>query len=196
MKIGIFGGSFNPPHKMHKNIALNLIEKNYVDMVIYVPTGDLYQKDGLIDSSHRYNMLKLMTLDNDKLLVSDYEIRNTPVQTYQTLNYFRDMYNNDEIYFICGSDNLKEFSTWRNYRYILQNYKVLVIKRGSECIDDILFNYREFEKNIDVVDVLMSNTCSTIIRNLVMNLKNKNILLKDLDECVLQYIDKEGLYIN
>ena len=40
MKIGIFGGSFNPPHVMHKNIALNLIKNKYLDKVIYVPTGD------------------------------------------------------------------------------------------------------------------------------------------------------------
>ena len=44
MKIGIFGGSFNPPHNMHENIALNLIANGYVDKVIYVPTGDNYNK--------------------------------------------------------------------------------------------------------------------------------------------------------
>ena len=45
MKIGIFGGSFNPPHNMHKNIALELIEHGYLDKVIYVPTGDSYEKN-------------------------------------------------------------------------------------------------------------------------------------------------------
>ena len=40
MKIGIFGGSFNHPHNMHKNISLELIQKGYLDSAIYVPTGD------------------------------------------------------------------------------------------------------------------------------------------------------------
>ncbi len=48
MKIGIFGGCFNPPHNMHKDIGLNLIKKKYLDRVIYVPTGDQYQKEELI----------------------------------------------------------------------------------------------------------------------------------------------------
>ena len=44
MRIGIFGGSFNPPHKKHKNIAIELIQKNYIDKIIYVPTGNKYNK--------------------------------------------------------------------------------------------------------------------------------------------------------
>ena len=47
MRIGIFGGSFNPPHMMHKNIALELLKMDYLDKVIYVPTGGLYNKVGL-----------------------------------------------------------------------------------------------------------------------------------------------------
>ena len=48
MKIGIFGGSFNPPHKMHKSIAKELIKKKYVDLVIIVPTGIKYHYKNLI----------------------------------------------------------------------------------------------------------------------------------------------------
>ena len=44
MKIGIFGGSFNPPHNMHKNISIELLEKGYLDKIFYVPTGDSYNK--------------------------------------------------------------------------------------------------------------------------------------------------------
>ena len=100
MKIGIFGGCFNPPHKMHKSIALELIMNHYLDKVIYVPTGNKYNKTSLIDAKHRYNMLKLMTDDNTTLDVSDYELKNTLTYTYQTLDYFKDKYKKDEIYFI------------------------------------------------------------------------------------------------
>ena len=58
MKIGIFGGSFNPPHNMHLGIALELIKDKYLDKVIYVPTGDNYNKIGLISFKDRLNMLK------------------------------------------------------------------------------------------------------------------------------------------
>ena len=56
MKIGIFGGSFNPPHKKHENIAHSLIEENYVDKVIFVPVGEFYQKKDLASFKDRLAM--------------------------------------------------------------------------------------------------------------------------------------------
>ena len=61
MKIGIFGGSFNPPHNAHKKIALELIKKHYVDKVIFVPTGSKYEyKNNLLSNEIRLTMLELM----------------------------------------------------------------------------------------------------------------------------------------
>ena len=62
MRIGIFGGSFNPPHKMHVNIANYMINKQYVDKVIFVPTGSKYAyKNNLVLEEHRYNMVEILT---------------------------------------------------------------------------------------------------------------------------------------
>ena len=57
MKVGIFGGSFNPPHKMHKRIGLELIKKGYVDKIIYVPVQDNYNKKDLLPFKDRYNKI-------------------------------------------------------------------------------------------------------------------------------------------
>ena len=129
MKIGIFGGSFNPPHKMHKTIALELIKKHYVDKVIFVPTGSKYKyKNNLLSDEVRLEMLKLMCNDNNNLEVSDYELKDYVVYTYETLNYFKNKYKDDEIYFICGSDNLSYIDMWKKGKDILSNNKILVIK--------------------------------------------------------------------
>ena len=188
MKIGIFGGSFNPPHNMHKNMALNLIKNDYLDKVVYVPTGNRYNKKDLIDCKHRYNMLKLMIEKYKDLELSDYELKNTLTYTYQTLNYFKSIYPNDEIYFICGSDNLKEIKTWKNYKYILENYKILVIKRNNDNLDDILMDINS--QNIVVADIELNNISSTYIRNLNNNLE----INKYLDSKVLKYIKENRLY--
>ena len=147
MKIGIFGGSFNPPHNMHKNIALKLINKGYLDKVIFVPTGDKYNKDGLLNQKDRYNMVKLMIEGCDNLEVSDYEF-NKLTYTYETLDYFKNIYKDDDIYFICGSDNLKQITLWRKYDYILRNYKMIVIRRNNDDIDKIINNLLIYYKNI------------------------------------------------
>ena len=69
--LAIFGGSFNPPHKIHKEIGMYLVNSKYLDKVIYVPTGDKYEKKDLISSNNRIDMLKIMIKNNNYLEVSD-----------------------------------------------------------------------------------------------------------------------------
>lgn len=184
MKIGIFGGTFNPPHKMHLKIALLLIEKNYVDKVIFVPTGNKYDRKDLNNEIDRLNMVNLMIKDYKSLESSDYELGKERVYTYQTLNHFKKLYKNDEIYFICGVDNINDFKTWKNYEYILNNFKVLVIPRNNEKI-----NIKS--SNIILTDVKADNLSSTYIRNNIKSIKNIDDLI---DKKVLDYIKERNLY--
>lgn len=183
MKIGVFGGSFNPPHLMHLNIAKDLLRLKYLDKVIFVPTGNKYSKDDLIDIKYRIEMLKIMTISYDDMIVSDYENQDRVVYTYETLDYFKKKYLGSEIYFILGADNLKQISNWKNSEYILSNYKLIVINRGDDKI--------EVKDNVVVTDILNNDISSTFIRN---NIDNDDIIKKYLDKNVLEYIRKEKLY--
>lgn len=193
MKIGIFGGSFNPPHKMHKTIALTLIKKHYVDKVIFVPTSSKYKyKNNLLSDKVRFEMLKLMCRDNNNLEVSDYELKEHVVYTYETLNYFKNKYKDDEIYFICGTDNLSYIDKWKNGEDILSNNKLLVIKRNTDDINTLLDKYKDYEDNIIVTDIKENEISSTKIREMIYN--NKGV--EDyLDNKVLDYIVRNSLYI-
>ena len=183
MRIGVFGGSFNPPHLMHLNIAKDLLRLKYLDKVIFVPTGNKYSKDDLIDIKYRIEMLKIMIISYDDMIVSDYENQDRVVYTYETLDYFKKKYLGSEIYFILGTDNLKQISNWKNSEYILSNYKLLVINRGDDKI--------EVKDNVVVTDILNNDISSTFIRN---NIDNNDIIKKYLDKNVLEYIRKEKLY--
>lgn len=183
MKIGIFGGSFNPPHHMHKDIAVNLIHEGYLDQVIYVPTGNCYKKEGLIDAEDRYQMLKLMTSDYPNLVVSDVEMQEELMYTYETLDYFRELLPHDSIYFICGSDNLDQITTWKNYQYILNQYKLLVVKRETDKINT---KY----KNVILANIPISNISSTKIREELKRHEHVN----HIDYKVKEYIKKNKLY--
>lgn len=183
MRIGVFGGSFNPPHLMHLNIAKDLLRLKYLDKVIFVPTGNKYSKDDLIDIKYRIEMLKIMIIRYDDMIVSDYENQDRVVYTYETLDYFKKKYLGSEIYFILGADNLKQISNWKNSEYILSNYKLLVINRGDDKI--------EVKDNVVVMDILSNDISSTFIRS---NIDNDDIIKKYLDKNVLEYIRKEKLY--
>lgn len=191
MKIGIFGGSFNPPHKIHQKIANYLVKNNYLDKVIFVPTGSNYEKPYLASEQDRYNMLKLMIGNVSYLDISTYEFGKL-THTYQTLDHFKKHYKDDEIYFICGSDNLKEIKTWKRYQYILSNYKLIVIRRNGESITDILSELKSYQDNIIVIDDIKSSLSSTSIRKRFKDDKN---LVKDrnIDSKVFEYI-KNNLY--
>lgn len=191
MKIGIFGGSFNPPHKIHQKIANYLVKNNYLDKVIFVPTGSNYEKPYLASEQDRYNMLKLMIGNVSYLDISTYEFGKL-THTYQTLDYFKKHYKDDKIYFICGSDNLKEIRTWKRYQYVLSNYKLLVIRRNGESITDILSELKSYQDNIIVIDDIKSSLSSTSIRK---RFKDDKKLVKDenIDSKVFEYI-KNNLY--
>ena len=190
MKIGIFGGSFNPPHNMHRDIALELIDNNCLDKVIFVPTGDSYVKNGLISFNDRYNMVKLMIKDIDLFLVSDIGNNLEYQYTYQVLDYFKDIYLNDEIYFICGSDNLIEFDSWKKYQYILENYKLLVIRRNNDDIDNIVLKYYKYIDRIIITNIESNMLSSSYIRDNI-----DNDISKYLDRDVYEYVRKNNLYL-
>ncbi len=194
MKIGIFGGSFNPPHKMHMEIAKELLNKHYVDKIIFVPTGSKYEyKHNLVEDKYRLEMLNILTNKDDRIIVSDYELKDYVVYTCKTLEYFKKIYNNDEIYFICGTDNLSYIDKWKKGLDILNNYKIIVIKRNSNEICELLNKYQQYINNIIVASIPLNDMSSTNIRLLI---KQNNIieLYKYLDKDIINYIYRNKLY--
>ena len=192
MKIGVFGGSFNPPHKMHLNIGLELVNKQYVDKVIYVPTGSKYKyKNNLLPDKNRLEMLEILTNKYKNLSVDDYELKDEVVYTCETLAYFKELYPNDEIYFICGADNLSYIDKWKNGEDILNNYKIIAMKRKGEDIEELLKKFVAYQNNIIVADVEQQDISSTDIRE---KLKNNENVLDVLDKDVYEYIRTNKLY--
>ena len=192
MKLGIFGGSFNPPHNMHTDIANYMINQQYVDKVVFVPTGSKYAyKNNLIEEEHRLNMLEILSNKNENILVSDYELKSEVVYTIDTLRYFKELYPNDEIYFICGLDNFSYIDKWKNGEEILSNYKIIVINRDGNDLDELLVKYNDYKDNIIVSNMEMKDISSTYIRD---NIKEIDKVKEFIDEDVLRYIYERELY--
>ena len=193
MKIGIYGGSFNPPHKMHLMMGVKLIDNKFLDKVIYVPTGTKYPKPGLASNSDRYKMIKRMIEDYPSLEVSDYELKQELVYTYQTLTYFKEKYPDDEIYFILGSDLLEQITTWKNYTYILENFRILVTLRDEDKREELSKLEIPYPKNIIYTDLLLEPISSTKIREAI-SIGSDKFLEENLDKRVKEYIIENNLY--
>lgn len=188
-KIGFFGGCFNPPTKVHINLANALIKLGLVDKVIFVPVGDYYNKQNLVSANHRYNMLKLLCNNNKFLDVENIaSIHSNILYATDTFKKIYDKYNElAQIYFIMGSDNFKKMPTWKDYNRIITQYKFIVIQRfeDEEQIkkDNVLYYTPEQIQNMN----------STQIREMIKQHQNVEEFL-EMQE--LQYIKRNKLYIN
>ena len=134
-KIGFFGGCFNPPSNIHIELAKKVLQENNLDSVIFVPVGDFYQKEELLDFENRVNMLRLSIGKEEKLGIEDYEGK-VKKKLYATdiFEALSEKYKNDDIYYIMGSDNFEKMPNWKNYEEIKDKYKYIVVKRDEQDI--------------------------------------------------------------
>ena len=186
MKIGIYVGSFNPPHKGHIKIANHLIN-NYLDKIIIIPTCNYWNKNDLIDTKDRINMLKYY--EKESIIIDDEN--NNIEYTYQILNILSKKYNQDELYLVIGADNIISFDKWKNYEEILK-YNLIILNRSNIDIIKYLNNLNKKDKYIIVNDLPNIDISSTMIRNKIKN--KEDDLIKYIDTDVYEYIKSKGLY--
>ena len=138
MKIALFGGAFDPIHYGHMSLAESAYEKFKLDRVIFVPSGKPPHKcPASAHKIHRLEMVKLAIRDNPHFTVSDYELKKSGKSyTYQTIEYFKQKYPGDELFFLMGIDLFLTFNTWEKSRQLLDMCKFLVgIRPGVNVTD-------------------------------------------------------------
>ena len=194
--IGIFGGSFNPPLNSHLILVEEVLKsKLNIDKIIFVPVSTKYNKLNLVDNIHRYNMLKLLCKNNPKLEVSKIELEaKRQLYTIETLNILQNKYTNANLYFILGTDNLKELSSWKDPEEILQKYKIIVLGRNEDSAydiiekDELLKKYKDSFINLNNKRISLS---STFVRN---ELKDNKDISKYVPKDIKKYIKENNLY--
>lgn len=171
---GILGGTFDPFHNGHMNIAYESLYKFKLDEVIFMPAGNPPHKtDKIITSSEiRYNMIKKSIAGEEKFKVSHYEIDKKGYSyTYETLQYINSKDKNAELYFITGVDCLMYIDQWKYPDKILKYSKFIVFNRPGYDIIDIMKKKYEVEKKykheIMFVDIPLLDISSTQIRKKV-----------------------------
>lgn len=195
--IVIFGGSFNPPLNSHFSIAQQVLNQfEEVEKIVFIPVNKQYPKDGLLDNEHRYNMLKLVANKNRNFIVSDIDMHgDKSLHTIETLEEMQKPFPDKEMWFLIGSDNLKELYTWNRPEELVSKYKILVMERENDKMEGIIENdellYKHKENFIKVNEEIRSNYSSTYVRAQIKDGKSVRYLLPDE---VYEYILENKLY--
>lgn len=197
MKIGLFGGTFDPIHIGHMILMENVINNLDLDKIYVLPNSNpphkLENKKTALNL--RLKMLNETIKDNPKLEINDYDYRDNEIHyTFNTINYFKKSYPNDEFFFIMGEDSFLDIEKWKNYKEILKE-NLIIFKRYSNknfSLISKINQVRKYNKNIYLIDNIALDISSTLIRNLVK--ENKSIRYLVNDE-VINIIKEEKLYV-
>lgn len=185
----LFFGSFNPIHVGHLIIANTMLQQDGIEEVWLVvsPQNPLKERASLLADHHRLQMVQRAVDDNYSLRACDIEMH-LPIPSYTvvTLAALGEKYPDREFSLIMGSDNLETFHRWRNYEYLIENYRIYVYPRpGSEHC-----RLKE-HPNVTMVDVPMMDISSTYIRNRIKAGQDVRYLLI---EPVYKYLKEMHFY--
>ena len=195
--IVVFGGSFNPPLNSHFSIAQEVLNQyEEVEKVVFIPVDKKYPKDGLLENEHRYNMLKVVADKNSSFIISDIDFYGEKsLPTIDTLEEIQKQYPDYSIWFLMGSDNLKDLHNWDKSEEIVSKYKILVMERDEDDVEQIIKGnrlYRCYQENFKKLSQeIKSNYSSTYARAQLRKGKSIRYLLPDE---VFEYILANNLY--
>jgi nicotinate-nucleotide adenylyltransferase len=186
-KIGVLGGTFDPPHKGHLKAAETAAEILRLDLLLFIPCNrhTLKERRPEVSGFHRSNMLALLCSNRDNFIVENCELEKGGVSyTSETLSFLKKKYKNSRFYLLLGKDSYETLDLWKSPNKIRKLATIAVFPRGKEKI--VLKNKKDIEIKMKTINV----SSSQIREKLQANLLKKTGLTRN----VLRYIKKEGLY--
>lgn len=195
-KIGIMGGTFNPIHNGHIEMAKVAYKQFQLDKVLFMPSGNSYLKKNVLEASHRVEMVKRAIKEYPYFELSLIEVeRKGNTYTYETLEQLHKQNRNDQYYFIVGMDSFMYMDKWYKPEIIFSNATILCALRDnfeSEDFDRKRNIYQEkYDADIQAIHMPKIEISSTMIRNHV----HDHLPIQDfVPKAVYEYITKEKLY--
>jgi nicotinate-nucleotide adenylyltransferase len=197
-RIGILGGTFDPPHVGHLILAQYTMEALPLDHILFVPAGDHPFKGDhtRTETQHRVAMIELAIGGNDGFSLSEVDLnRPGPHYSADTVQLLQNQYPDAQLYFVMGGDNLRALPTWTRARELYECCRLAVMKRSDELISPEMHEavLPGLKDKVDIVDAPMLGIwlSSTHVIERLREGKSVRYLVPDN---VLDYIRQNRLY--
>jgi len=166
-KIGIIGGTFDPPHFGHLHISKIALKKFKLDKILWIVTKkNPLKKKPYLSLNQRINLSKNITKENKKIFVSYFDSKIRSNNTFNLLNYIKNKNKKSELYFIIGADNFVKFYKWQNWTKIPKLAKIVIFARQNYSIRSFSsLMLKKLSKNDWIyVNAKKANISSSLIR--------------------------------
>jgi len=180
LKIGLLGGTFNPPHKGHLYISKDVLKRFQLDCVWWIVTSQNPLKEIKAPLfKHRIELCNQI-IDSEKIKALYLEKRTCSNKTIDLLRFLYEQHPKNDYHWIMGSDSLNEFDQWDEWQNILHSIKIIIYDRPKclykeikNCIDPVWIKYKKDKKDYFIsslpawtlVESSALNISSTEIRN-------------------------------
>jgi len=194
LKIGVFGGTFDPPHLGHLSLAEAAKEQLGLDEVLFLPASrnPLKSRRAIAEGHHRLGMVRTLINGVDGMAASDMELTRGGVSySVVTLGELK-MVQPADYWFIMGADSLKSIQDWRNVPRLAKLCRLAIAIRPPLTEEDVRIRIpADFKEKWDLVHMPATDISSTEIRD---RLARKRPVVGLLSPGVTQYIQQHKLY--
>ena len=187
-KIGVFGGSFDPPQNGHIAVAKAVFDQLHLDLVLFVPAGDPWQKHASSSVADRVDMVNLAIAGIDDFSVSTVDIdREGPTYTVDTLRDIATQFPQSQLYFIMGDDAFAGITTWKDFDKLGELATLVVVSRHGNAPEVPA----TLSPSVNLLEISALPISSTMCRERIANGDSLEGIVPDK---VAEYVAKHQLY--
>ena len=187
-RLGVLGGTFDPPQNGHISVAQAVMDKLRLDHVLFVPAGDPWQKEEEATPTQRVEMVSLAIAAFDDFSVSTVDVdRSGPTYTVDTLRDLARIYPDSELFFILGDEAFSGIETWKDYEDLAQLATFIVVSRHDMSVEVPA----KLSPSVNLLEISALPISSTLCRERIANGQSLDGLVPDT---VGQYIEEHQLY--
>ena len=189
MRLGLFGGRFDPVHVGHLMVAQSALEALKLDEVWFIPAKAPPHKGAAAEAEKRFEMLLLATVNHPQFRVSRLEIeRSGASYSFDTVGEVRARRPESELFFLTGVDAYAEIASWHRARELVSSVSMVALGRPGYSLDHIDPYFRE---RVRILESRLWGVSSTEIRR---RLARKESVRYLVPESVESYLAKYPLY--